>query len=243
MKRRFNTKLNSLSASLAVVCTFILASGCGSNESNSTAPASADSSSPAKTADDIVPPTNPDGYSGAIGNVIKFGDHEVEINADGKPLTIKLTDSLRIYAPTPSNLARVKSSGYVGVISKKQSSGTDQAAQVLILPEELRGLNQGSFMLPPDKDAESGGRMTNGSASDVGGGGGSRMSNGSVSDADTSSITLNFAGHSRTIHVPSGTPVVEYKPTETKPAAGAKIFLLVRKGASDSFVSSKIICF
>jgi hypothetical protein len=242
MKMQFNTKLKSLSASLAAALTFILASGCGSDASNSNPAASADSSS-TKTADDIVPPTNRVGYSGAIGNVVKFGDHEVEINEDGKPLTIKLTDSLRIYAPTPSSLASVKSSGYVGVISKKQPSGPDQAAQVLILPEELRGLNQGSFMLSPDKDAESGGRMTNGSASDVGGGGGSRMSNGSVSDADTASITLNFSGHSRTISVPPGTPVVQYKPTETKPAAGAKIFLLVRKGENESLVSSKIVCF
>ncbi len=123
-----------------------------------------------------------------------------EITADNKPLTIKLTDSLlHLCVWTPSSLSNVKSSEYVGVISKKQADGPDQAIQVLILPEELRGLNQGSFMLPPDKDAESGGRMTNGSASDVASSSGSRMSNGSVSDADTASITLQYAGHSRTV--------------------------------------------
>ena len=66
-------------------------------------------------------------------------------------------------------------------------------------------LNQGSFMLPPRiRMAESGGRMTNGSASDVANSNGSRMSNGSVSDADTASITLQYAGHSRTVSVPPG---------------------------------------
>lgn len=242
MKTQVKTKLQSRIAILAVALTFVLANGCNSAESNAHPAAPADSTAKA-AADEIVPPTNPDGFSGAIGNVVKFSDHAVEITADGKPLTIKLTDSLHIYAPSPSSLSNVKSSEYVGVISKKQPDGPDQAAQVLILPEELRGLNQGSFMLPPDKDAESGGRMTNGSASDVSGSSGSRMSNGSVSDADTASITLQFAGHSRTVKVPPGTPVVEYKVTDKQPAPGAKIFLLVKKGDNDALVSSKIVCF
>jgi len=241
MKTQFQTKLKSRSTLLAVGLAVILASGCSSNEANSHPAAAADSTS-AKSADEIVPPTNPDGFSGAIGNVIKFAGKEVTINANDKPVVIKLTDSLHIYAPTPSSLSNVKSSAYVGVISKKQTDGPDQAIQVLILPEELRGLNQGSFMLPPDKDAESAGRMTNGSASDVAGSG-SRMSNGSVSDADTASITLNYAGHSRTVSVPPGTPVVEYKVTDKQPAVGAKIFLLVKKGDGDALVSSKIVCF
>ena len=243
MKTQIKTKLQSRSTLLAVVSACILGVGCNSNQSDSHAAAAADSNSNAKSADEIVPPTNPDGFSGAIGNVVKFSDHAVEITADNKPLTIKLTDSLHIYAPTPSSLSSVKSSAYVGVISKKQTDGPDQAVQVLILPEELRGLNQGSFMLPPDKDAESSGRMTNGSASDVASSSGSRMSNGSVSDADTASITLQYAGHSRTVSVPPGTPVVEYKVTDKQPAPGAKIFLLVKKGDNDALVSSKIVCF
>ena len=240
MKIQFRTRLQSRITILAVALAFM--QGCASNESNSHATAPADSTAKS-AADEIVPPTNPDGFSGAIGNVVKFSDHAVEITADNKPLTIKLTDSLHIYAPTPSSLANVKSSAYVGVISKKQTDQPDQAVQVLILPEELRGLNQGSFMLPPDKDAESAGRMTNGSASDIASSGASRMSNGSVSDADTASITLQYAGHSRTVKVPPGTPVVEYKVTDKQPAPGAKIFLLVKKGDNDALVSSKIVCF
>ena len=97
-------------------------------------------------------------------------------------------------------------------------------------------------MLPPEKGADDGGRMTNGSA-DVGDGGGSRMSNGSVSDAGATSLTLQFQGHSRTISVPENTPVVEYKVSSKKINPGDKIFLLVRKDARDSLISSKIVCF
>jgi hypothetical protein len=233
------SKLQSRSTLFAVGMAFMLASGCNSNDSNAHAAAAADSS--AKTADEVVPPTNPTGYTGAIGNVIKYSDSLVEINANDKPLFIRLTDSLRIYAPSPSSLAAVKNAGYVGVISKKQS-GQEQAAQVLILPEELRGLNEGSFMLPAEKGADDGGRMTNGSA-DVGDGGGSRMSNGSLSDAGATSLTLQFQGHSRTISVPENTPVVEYKVSTKKPNPGDKIFLLVKKNAQDSLISSKIVCF
>ncbi|HLZ88224.1 MAG TPA: hypothetical protein VKQ52_13310, partial [Puia sp.] len=119
----------------------------------------------------------------------------------------------------------------------------DQAVQVLILPEELRGLNEGSFLLPADKDAESAGRMTNGSASDVGNSGASRMSNGSVSEADTTSLTLQYQGHARTVNVPPNTPVVEYKVSGKKPNPGDKIFLLVKKGDHDTLTSAKIVCF
>jgi hypothetical protein len=235
-------KLNFMVKLALLALALFMANGCNSSMSNSQPAASADSST--KAADDIVPPTNPAGFTGAIGNVIKFSDGGVEINADEKPVFIKLTDSLRIYAPSPSSMTGVKSAGYVGVISKKQrDQSEDQAAQVLILPEELRGLNEGSFMLPAEKGAESGGRMTNGSASDAGNGGGSRMSNGSVSGSDTTSLTLQFQGHSRTVSVPAGTPVVEYKVSTKQPNPGDKIFLLVKKGANDTLVSSKIVCF
>ena len=177
--------------------------------------------------------------------MVKFSDTLVELATPDKPVFIKLTDSLHIFAPSPSSLANVKTSEYIGVISKKQADQSEQAAQVLILPEELRGLNEGSFMLPADKDkdADGGGRMTNGSASDVGSGGESRMSNGSVSGADTTSLTLQYQGHSRTVSVPPNTPVVEYKVSNKKPSPGDKIFLLVRKGDHDSLTSSKIVFF
>ena len=240
MKKQFKTKFQTASALLVVTLFLILANGCASNASNAPAAASADSTAKSSS-DEIVPPTNPDGFSGAIGNVIKYADNEVEINANDKPVFIKLTDSLRIYAPTPSSITNVKNAGYVGVISKKQSD-QEQAVQVLILPEELRGLNEGSFMLPAEKGAENGGRMTNGSASE-GNGGGSRMSNGQVSASDTTSLTLQYQGHSRTVSVPAGTPVVEYKVSGKKPAPGDKIFLLVKKDDHDSLTSSKIVCF
>jgi hypothetical protein len=241
MKTQFKSKLHSRNTLLAVVLAFILANGCTSNGSNSHSVVSADSNS--KSADEIVPPMNPDGFTGAIGNVVKFSDKEVELATNDKPLFIKLTDSLHIFAPSPSSLANVKSSAYIGVISKKQTDQPEQAAQVLILPEELRGLNEGSFMLPADKDAESAGRMTNGSASDVANSGASRMSNGSVSGADTTSLTLQYQGHSRTVNVPRNTPVVEYKITTKKPNSGDKIFVLVKKGDHDTLTGYKIVCF
>ena len=242
MKTQFKTKLQSRISLLTIVLAFILINGCNSNDSNSKVVASADSTK-SKSADEIVPPTNPDGFSGAIGNVVKFSQNEVDITTNDKPLIIKLTDSLHIFAPSPSSLANIKSSEYIGVVSKKQADQPDQAVQVLILPEELRGLNEGSFMLPGEKNAESEGRMTNGSASDVANSGASRMSNGSVEQADTTSLTLQYQGHSRTITVPPNTPVVEYKLSDKKPAPGDKIFVLVKKGDHDALVGSKIVFF
>ena len=240
MKIQRKTKLPSRTTLLAIFLAIFFVNGCTSNESNASSTVSADSS--AKSTDEVIPPKNPDGFSGAIGNVVKFSDTEVEITTNDKPLVIKLTDSFRIYAPSPSSIANVKGSGYIGVVSKKQAGQPDRAVQVLIMPEELRGLNEGSFMLPAEKDAD-GGRMTNGSASDVGSSDGSRMSNGSVSEADTTSLTLQYQGHSRTISVPPNTPVVEYKVSGKKPSPGDKIFVLVRKGDHDTLTGSKILFF
>jgi len=242
MKTQFKIKWHSRSVLFAVILTFVLANGCGSNDPNSPAATATDATS--KSNDEIVPPTNPNGFTGAIGNVVKFSPTEVELATPDKPVFIKLTDSLHSFAASPSSLANVKTAGYVGVISKKQADHSEQAVQVLILPEELRGLNEGSFMLPAEKDADSGGRMTNGSASDVASSGASRMSNGAVSASDTASLTLQYQGHSRTVSVPPGTPVVEYKLSSRQPAPGDKIFVLVKKNDSDStLIGSKIVFF
>jgi hypothetical protein len=241
MKIQLKTKWRSGSTFLAVALAFILVNGCNSDAPDSHPAASADSSS--KSADEIVPPTNPNGFSGALGNVVKFSASELELATNDKPLIIKLTDSLHLFAPSPSSLANIKTAAYVGVISKKQAGQPDQAVQVLILPEELRGLNEGSFMLPADKDAESGGRMTNGSASDAANSNDSRMSNGSVAGAGETSLTLQYQGHTRTVNVPPNTPVVEYKLSGRKPVPGDKIFVLVRKGDHDTLTGSKIVFF
>jgi hypothetical protein len=244
MTTQFKKKFQLPGVLLALSLAFVLANSCNSNEQASHPAAPADSIP--KSADEVVPPKNPDGFTGVIGNVVKFSATQVELNTGDKPLVIKLTDSVRSYAPSPSSLANVKSSGYVGVVSKKQNGQPDQAVQVLILPEDLRGLNEGSFMLPGEKKddaADGGSRMTNGSASDMDNGGASRMSNGSVSGSDTTSLTLQYQGHSRTIAVPPNTPVVEYKLSDKKPAPGDKIFVLVRKADHDTLIGAKIVFF
>ena len=130
MKKQVKTNLQSGSALLAVTLAIILANGCNSPASDSQSKAPADGD--AKSADEIIPPTNPSGFIGAIGNVVKYSDNLVEITANDKPLLIKLTDSLRIYAPSPSSLANVKSSEYVGVISEKQALEAVRAARVFL---------------------------------------------------------------------------------------------------------------
>jgi len=218
---------------VAVALVIYLGYGCSSGQSDSHATATGDSKS--TTNDEIVAPKNPDGYSGVVGDVAKFSDTEVEITVDSKPLVIKLTDSVHIYAPTTSSLANVQLSAYIGVLSKKQADQSEKAVRVFILPEELRGANEGSFMLPADTEAESDSRMTNGSAS--------RMSNGSVSGADGTSLTLQFLGHSRTENIPPNTPVVEYKLLGRKPAPGDKIFALVKKDDHGNSETSRIVIF
>jgi hypothetical protein len=76
-------KSQSGSAWLCAVLAISLATACTSNESNTHFAAATESKS--SSADEIVPPKNPDGFSGAIGNVVKFSGNEVEINTATSP--------------------------------------------------------------------------------------------------------------------------------------------------------------
>jgi pimeloyl-ACP methyl ester carboxylesterase len=197
-------------------------------------------SQPQAVAAVIVAPTNPGGFSAAVGSMLKSSPTEIDLQVNDQTLSIKIKDSFVIYATSPGSLDSVSSASYVGVASKKQPDGSDQAIQVLIFPAELRGLNEGSFMLGGDQDAK-GGRMTNGSASRMTNGSASPMSNGSVQKTDGTSLTVQYQGYSRTVNVPPNTPVVAYRITDRKLTPGDKVLALVKKNEDGTYEASKIL--
>jgi len=79
--------------------------------------------------------------------VVKFSGNEVEISTNDKPLTIKLTDSLHLYAPLPSSLANVKGSAYIGVVSKNKATSRI-SYQGLDIAEEIAWFERGKLYAP-----------------------------------------------------------------------------------------------
>jgi hypothetical protein len=190
-----------------------------------------------------VPAHNPDGLISISGMVERASADELAI----KPLTgsdvttVKLVQPFHLYSRVPGDLSHLKDTNFVGVTSVKQADGTERASAIGILPEELRGVAEGSYMMNTPAGATpsrmtngnvSTSRMTNRTASQ------SRMSNGSVKRTDASTLTVQYQGGVQTITVAADTPVSEYQLTATKPVVGDRVFLLARKAADGSFSAS-----
>ena len=190
-----------------------------------------------------VPAHNPDGLISISGMVERASADELAIKppTGSDVTTVKLAQPFHLYARVPGDLSHLKDTNFVGVTSVKQPDGTERASAIGILPEELRGVGEGSYMMnqaagtTPSRMTNgnvSASRMTNGTASE------SRMSNGSVKRTDASTLTVEYQGGVQKITVPADTPVNEYQLTATKPVVGDRVFLLARKASDGSFSSS-----
>lgn len=181
-----------------------------------------------------VPAHNPDGLISISGTVERASADELAVKpmTGGETTTVKLVQPLHLYARVPGDLSHLKDTNFVGVTSVKQPDGSERASAIGILPEELRGVGEGSYMMKTPAGAAPS-RMTNGTASQ------SRMSNGTVTRTDATTLTVQYQGGVQAITVPADTPVNEYQLTATKPVVGDRVFLLARKAADGSFSASK----
>jgi hypothetical protein len=181
-----------------------------------------------------VPAHNPDGMISISGTVERASAGELAIKprTENDVVTVKLVQPFHLYARVPSDQSHLKDTSFVGVTSVKQPDGTERALAIGILPEELRGVGEGSYMMNTPAGATPS-RMTNGAMSQ------SRMSNGIAKREDASTLTVQYGGGVQKITVPADTSVNEYQITATKPAVGDRVFLLARK-ASDGSLSSSV---
>jgi hypothetical protein len=213
---------------LVVILAFTLAFSCGCNSSSTASDSSGDAA-----------PRNPDGIILIRGSVMNVSAKKIIVKTNDSSKTILLGDSLHLYARSPSSFANVKSTSFIGVTTQQQADGSDQATEIHIFPEELRGLGEGSFMM--DAQTGSNNRMTNGAASRMTNGAASRMSNGNVQQADGSSLVIQYQGKSRTVKVPANIPVTAYTITNEKLSQGFKIVALAKKDANGNFSTVNIL--
>lgn len=190
-----------------------------------------------------VPAHDPYGMISISGMVVRASADELAIKPvkGSDVMTVKLVPSFHLYARVPGDLSHVKETSFVGVTSVKQPDGTERASAISILPEELRGAGEGSYMMNQAAGAArsrmtngnvSASRMTNGTASQ------SIMSNGRVKRTDASTVTVQYQGGVQKITVPADTPVHEYQLTAAKPVVGDKVFIWARKTSDGSLSSS-----
>ena len=190
-----------------------------------------------------VPAHNPDGMISISGTVerVSAGELAIKPRTENDVMTVKLVQPFHLYARVPGDLSHLKDTAFVGVTSVKQPDGMERASAIGILPEELRGVGEGSYMMNQPAGATpsrmtngnaSTSRMTNGTASE------SRMSNGTATRTDARTLTVQYEGGVQTIAVPADTVVHEYQLTATHPAVGDRVFVLARKASDGSFSAS-----
>lgn len=139
----------------------------------------------------------------------------------------------KVYERAPAKLSDVKDNVFIGVTTVKQPDGSERATEIHIFPEELRGLGEGSRMLPQTASGGSANRMTNGAVTQSrmtnGTAAPSRMSNGKVASSSGSTLVVQYAGGSQTVTVPPNTPVTELKAVSKKLAVGDQVVIVATK--------------
>jgi hypothetical protein len=177
------------------------------------------------------------------GVIASISATDLAVKTDSSTVTVTIVPPLKVYARVPSDLANVKESTFIGVTTVKQPDGSEQATEIHIFPEDLRGLGEGSRMMTPPAGANANAaasRMTNGSASPAPATP-SRMSNGNVASTNGSTLVVQYAGGSQTVVVPPKTPVSEIKAASRPLAVGDQAIVLAKRAAGGSLLASSVL--
>jgi len=153
---------------------------------------------------------------------------------------VKIMQPLKIYGRVPSDLSHVTSTSFVGVTSVKQADGTELAKQVNIFPAELRGIGEGSNMLPAAPGSVSQSRMTNGSVT-TNAAPASRMTNGTVQkQSGGTTLVVQYQTGTQTISVPKGVEVTETKLIKETIKPGDTVNVVTEKQKDGTLTTSKV---
>jgi hypothetical protein len=172
------------------------------------------------------------------GIVSDMTQSSLVVKSDTGNVTIGLAGQPKVFDREPGTLSDVADNAFVGVTSVKQPDGKEQAREIHVFPEDLRGLGEGSRMMEPSAApgaAGEGNRMTNGSVQ------ASRMSNGTVSSANGGTLVVTYAGGSQTIDVPPSTPVTVIKETSKQPATGDQVVVMSKRGDNGALTARSVL--
>ena len=178
------------------------------------------------------------------GTVASASPTQVVVATASGDVTVAVTPPLKVYSRQPATLADVKDNVFIGVTTVKQPDGSEQATEIHIFPEELRGLGEGSRMMNSGAAGNPGNRMTNGAVSQsrmANGSAASRMSNGSVANASGSTLEVQYAGGSTKVTVPPDTRVTQIKAVSKQLAAGDQVVVPAKKNPDGTLSTNRVM--
>jgi hypothetical protein len=169
-----------------------------------------------------APPT-PTRVRGTIEGV--DGETLVVKSRGGEDVKLHMTGDIKVLGLTKISLADIKVGSFVGTTTVPGPDGVDNAVEVHVFPENMRGTGEGSR--PYDTRPNS--SMTNATVAE------------SVVGNDGHTLLVKYKDGEKKVLVSPETPVVTYVPGDKSDLkAGAKVIAFMKKLPDGSFETNRI---
>ena len=168
------------------------------------------------------PPT-PSRVRGTIEGV--DGDVISVKSRNGEDVKLHMTGDIKVVGITKISLDDIKVGSFVGATTVPGSDGSQNAVEVHVFPEDMRGTGEGSrpYDLRPNSS------MTNATVAE------------SVVGHDGDTLLIRYKGGEKKVVVGADTPVVTYVPADKSDLkAGAKIIAFMKKLPDGSFETNRV---
>jgi hypothetical protein len=168
------------------------------------------------------PPT-PTRVRGTIEGV--DGDLLVVKSRSGEDVKLHLTSDVKVVGIIKISLADIKLGSFIGTTTVPGADGRQNAVEVHVFPEEMRGTGEGSrpYDLKPNST------MTNATVAEQ------------VAGNDGQTLMIKYKDGEKKVTIGPDTPVVTYVPGEKADLkAGAKVIAFIKQLPDGSFETNRI---
>jgi hypothetical protein len=168
------------------------------------------------------PPT-PSRVRGTIESV--DGDVISVKSRSGEDVKLHMTGDIKVVGIIKISLADIKVGSFVGATTVPGPDGSQNAVEVHVFPEDMRGTGEGSrpYDLRPNSS------MTNATVAE------------SVAGNDGHTLLVRYTGGEKKVVVGADTPVVTYVPADKSDLkAGAKIIAFMKKLPDGSLETNRV---
>jgi hypothetical protein len=153
------------------------------------------------------------------------GDVIAVKSRSGEDVKLHMTGDMRVVGIVKISLADIKVGSFIGATTVPGPDGTNNAVEVHVFPEDMRGTGEGSrpYDLRPNSS------MTNATVAE------------SVVGNDGHTLMIKYKDGEKKILVSPDTPVVTYVPADKSDLkAGAKVIAFMKKLPDGSFETNRV---
>jgi len=168
-------------------------------------------------------PASPSRVRGTIEGV--EGDVLAVKSRSGEDVKLHMTGDIRVVGITRISLSDIKVGSFIGTTTVPGAEGTQNAVEVHVFPEDMRGTGEGSrpYDLRPNST------MTNATVAE------------SVVGNDGHTLMVKYKDGEKKVVVSPETPVVTYVPADRSDLkAGAKVIAFMKKLPDGTFETNRV---